>query len=255
MLIAVAYDVTARIASAFPFRILTVHPHAAFATIGAAAAAGLVRCLDGAALASAVSGAASMTFAGPFGHAPEGALVRNAWTSAGAWIGLRSADWAELGIGGIAETPYDVFVGVFGTDCRPEALTDGLGTRWAIANGYHKMFACCQYTHSAIEASLQLREKFADRRADLEQIVVETHPLAMQLTTVEPETTLAAKFSIPHAAAAIACAWQCRAGVVRRDNAAGRRDRKTAPHRRDAPAPFGRRLAERPAGPGDMAVS
>ena len=202
--IAVAYDVTARIASAFPFKILTVHPHAAFATIGAAAAAGLVRCLDGAALASAVSGAASMTFAGPFGHAPEGALVRNAWTSAGAWIGLRSADWAELGIGGIAETPYDVFVGVFGTDCRQEMLTDGLGTRWAIANGYHKMFACCQYTHSAIEASLQLRGKFADRRADLEQIVVETHPLAMQLTTVEPETTLAAKFSIPHAAAVIA---------------------------------------------------
>lgn len=37
-----------------------------------------------------------MTFAGSFGHAPEGALVRNAWTSAGAWIGLRSADWAEL---------------------------------------------------------------------------------------------------------------------------------------------------------------
>ena len=87
---------------------------------------------------------------------------------------------------------------------RPEALTDGLGTRWAIANGYHKMFACCQYTHSAIEASLQLREKFAGRSAELEQIVVETHPLAMQLTTVEPETTLAAKFSIPHAAAAIA---------------------------------------------------
>ncbi len=203
-LVAVAYDVTARIASAFPFRILTVHPHAAFATIGAAVAAGLARGFDGAGLASAVSGAASMTFAGPFGHAPEGARVRNAWTSAGAWIGMRSADWAELGIGGLAETPYDVFVGVLGTDARPEALTDGLGTRWAIANGYHKMFACCQYTHSAIEASLQLRERFAGRSAELEQIVVETHPLAMQLTTVEPKTTLAAKFSIPHAAAAIA---------------------------------------------------
>lgn len=203
-LLAVAYELTARIAQAFPFRDLTVHPHAAFVTIGAAVAAGLARRFDGVKLASAVSGAASMTFAGPFGHAPEGALVRNAWTSAGAWIGLRCADWAELGIGGIAETPFDVFVTVLGADCRPEALADRLGARWAIADGYHKMFACCQYTHSAIEASLALRERFAGRRADLMRIVVETHPLAMKLTTVEPETTLAAKFSIPHAVAAVA---------------------------------------------------
>ena len=81
----------------------------------------------------------------------------------------------------------------------------GSATRWAIANGYHKMFACCQYAHSAIEASLQLRERLARpprrvwNRSSSKRIRV-----AMQLTTVEPETTLAAKFSIPHAAAAIA---------------------------------------------------
>lgn len=201
--LAVAYELTARIATAFPFRNLTVHPHAAFATIGGSAAAGLARRLDGARLASAVSAAASMTFAGPFGHAPEGALVRNAWTSAGAWIGLRTADWAEQGIAGIAETPYDVFVGVLGTDCRPESLTEGLGTRWAIANGYHKIFACCQYTHSAVEASFELRKRFGNRCSDIDRIVVETHPLALKLTTAEPATTLAAKFSIPHAVAAV----------------------------------------------------
>jgi 2-methylcitrate dehydratase PrpD len=201
--LAVAYELTARMATAFPFRNLTVHPHAAFATIGASAAAGLARGVNGATLANAVSAATSMTFAGPFGHAPEGALVRNAWTSAGAWIGLRTADWAEQGIAGIAETPFDVFVGVLGTDCRPEALTEGLGTQWAIANGYHKMFACCQYTHSAIEASLELRKRFADRRSEIDRIVVETHPLALKLTTTEPTTTLAAKFSIPHAVAAV----------------------------------------------------
>ena len=202
-LLAVAYELTARMAMAFPFHNLTVHPHAAFATIGASAAATLARGLDGAMLASAVSAATSMTFAGPFGHATEGALVRNAWTSAGAWIGLRTADWAEHGIAGIAQTPFDVFVGVLGTDCKPEALTKGLGTQWAIANGYHKMFACCQYTHSAIEASLELGKRFAGRQSDIERIVVETHPLALKLTTTEPTTTLAAKFSIPHAVAAV----------------------------------------------------
>ncbi|MGL4286818.1 MAG: MmgE/PrpD family protein [Phreatobacter sp.] len=205
--LAVAYEVTARLAQAFPFAAMTVHPHAAFATIGAAAGAALMRGADAKLLLDAVSGAASMTFAGPFGHATEGALVRNGWTSAGAWIGMRATDWAETGIAGLAETPYDVFVTVFGTGCVPEALTEGLGEAWAVAGGYHKIFACCQYAHSAIEATLDLQGRLAGAgrdAADLAEIVVETHPRGLNLTTVEPSTVLAAKFSMPHAAAAVA---------------------------------------------------
>jgi hypothetical protein len=36
----------------------------------------------------------------------EGALARNAWTATGAWAGYRAADWASLGIGGIALRVY-----------------------------------------------------------------------------------------------------------------------------------------------------
>jgi 2-methylcitrate dehydratase PrpD len=205
--LAVAYEITARIAQAFSFRTMTVHPHAAFATIGAAAGAALMRGSDERILLAAVAGAASMSFAGPYNHAIEGALVRNAWTAAGAWIGLRSADWAEAGIGGLAETPYDVFVGAFGTDCTSDELTNELGQRWAVTGGYHKIFACCQYAHSAIEATLDLHSRLdrAGRQSsDLAEIVVETHPRGLTLTTVEPPTVLAAKFSMPHALAASA---------------------------------------------------
>lgn len=200
-----AYELTARLALAFPFATMTVHPHAAFATIGAAAGSGVMRGLDGAQLADAVSAAASMTFAGPFGIAPDGALVRNAWTAAGAWIGLRAADWTAHGIAGLASTPYDVFVTVFGTGSRPEAMTDGLGERWAVEDGYHKIFACCQYAHSTLEATLELGERAASAgrsSADLTEITVETHPKGLNLVTVEPSTVLGAKFSMPHAAAA-----------------------------------------------------
>lgn len=203
--IARAYELTARLALAFPFATMTVHPHAAFATIGAAAGAGVIRGLDGAKLADAVSAAASMTFAGPFGIAPDGAMVRNAWTAAGAWIGMRAADWTAQGIAGLASTPYDVFVSVFGTGSAPEAMTDRLGERWAVEDGYHKIFACCQYAHSALEATLELGERAANAgrsSADLAEIVVETHPKGLNLVTVEPETVLGAKFSMPHAAAA-----------------------------------------------------
>jgi 2-methylcitrate dehydratase PrpD len=204
--LAIAYEITARFALAFPFKIMTVHPHAAFATVGAAAGASLARNQDARTLLDSVSGATSMAFAGPYRHATDGALVRNAWTSAGAWVGLRSADWAEIGIGGLAETPYDVFVGGFGTDVDPAALTRDLGTAWAVTNGYHKVFACCQYAHAAIEASLALYTRLEGKRSanDIAEIIVETHPRGMTLTTIEPPTTLAAKFSMPHAVAASA---------------------------------------------------
>src|SRR3990170_5581753 len=114
--LAVAYEVTTRFALAFPFPVFNVHPHAAFAAIGGAAAASLARKQDAKTLLSAVTGGASMSFAGPFDTAVEGALIRNAWTSAGAWIGLRAAGWAGAGLGGNDVTPYDVFVGAYKTN-------------------------------------------------------------------------------------------------------------------------------------------
>ncbi len=203
--LAIAYEVTTRFALAFPFPVFNVHPHAAFATIGAAAAASLVRGYDARTMQDAVTGAASMTFAGPFDTAVEGSLVRNGWTAAGAWIGMRAADWAEAGIGGGAATPYDVFVKCFGTGANVEALVEGLGSAWSVTNGYHKIFACCGYAHSAVEASLDLLERLQQRKVgEIAEIVIETGPGGCALTTVEPETVLAAKFSIPHAAAATA---------------------------------------------------
>jgi len=203
--LAIAYEVTTRFALAFPFPVFNVHPHAAFATIGAAAAASLVRRYDAKTMLDAVTGAASMSFAGPFDTAVEGSLVRNGWTSAGAWIGLRAADWAEAGIGGAAATPYDVFVGCFKTRAIPQALVEGLGTTWSVANGYHKIFACCGYAHSAVEATLELLGRLQQRKVDdIAEILVETSPSGQTLRNAEPPTVLAAKFSIPHAIAATA---------------------------------------------------
>ncbi len=203
--LAVAYEVTTRFALAYPFPGFYVHPHAAFATIGAAAAVSLVRGHDARLLQDTITGAASMTFAGPFDTAVEGSLVRNCWTAAGAWVGMRAADWAEAGIAGGIDTPYDVFATNFRTRVVAEALSEGLGSAWSVSNGYHKMFACCNYAHAAVEATLDLRSRLAQRKvSDIEEIVVEAGPGGMALTTVEPETVLAAKFSIPHAVAATA---------------------------------------------------
>jgi 2-methylcitrate dehydratase PrpD len=200
--LAIAYEVTTRFALAFPFPVFNVHPHAAFAAIGGAAAASLARRQDTKTMLAAVTGGASMSFAGPFDTAVEGALVRNAWTAAGAWLGLRAADWAEAGIGGNDVTPYDVFAGAYKTNSKPDALVAGLGDTWSVTNGYHKVFACCGYAHSAIEATLELLGRMQKKKEEIAEIVVEAAPGGQALRNPEPETVLAAKFSMPHAIAA-----------------------------------------------------
>ncbi len=201
--LAIAYEVTTRVALAYPFRTFYVHPHAVFATIGGAIAAALVRGYDAQTVQDAVTGAASMSFAGPFDTAVEGSLVRNGWTAAGAWVGMRAADWAQAGIAGGLDTPYDVFVGNFRSEFLPQALTKGLGSNWSVMHGYHKMFACCNYAHAAVEATLELRTRLGERKpTDIAEIVVEAGPGGLALTTVEPSTVLAAKFSMPHVVAA-----------------------------------------------------
>ena len=200
--LAVAYEVTTRFALAFPFPVFNVHPHAAFAGIGGAAAASLARRQDATTMLAAVTGGASMSFAGPFDTAVEGALIRNAWTAAGAWIGLRAADWAEAGIGGNDVTPYDVFVGAYKTNAKPDALVAGLGATWSVTNGYHKIFACCGYAHAAVEATLELLGRMQKKKEEIAEIVVEAAPGGQALRNAQPQTVLAAKFSMPHAIAA-----------------------------------------------------
>jgi 2-methylcitrate dehydratase PrpD len=196
------YEVATRFARAFPVKMPTLHPHASLAAIGAAAGVGALRGLDAALLNSALTSASTMVAPGPYGHAVEGALVRNVWPAAGAWCGMQAVEWAECGIGGTPHSPYDVFVITFGAGLAADQFSAGLGEEWALADGYHKVHACCQYSHSAVEAIMGLHDKLGERMQGVRGIAVETHPLGMTLDNREPATSLAAKFSMPHIAAA-----------------------------------------------------
>ncbi len=199
----VAYEVTARFARAWTFPPLTLHPHGIFNALGAATAVGLARRLDDATLLSAVAGACTLVAVGPYDHAVRGALIRNAWPATGAWCGFRAVDWATCGIGGIAGSPYDVYTRALSGDPKPEELTVDLGEDWAVASGYHKAYGCCQYAHSAIEAALSALAELpaAVGGKHVRRVTVETHKLGMSLANYAPETTLAAKFSLPHCVA------------------------------------------------------
>ena len=203
--LAIGYEVVTRFARGFRFPDRTLHPHAALPAIGAAAGVAAIRRLTAETFLDAIAGASTMVAPGPFDHAVKGALVRNVWAGVGAWTGLRSVDWAGFGIGGAASSPCDVFVGGLGAEARPEELAAALGRSWGIEDGFHKIYACCQYAHSAVESLEELLARRPDIEAasDIERIVVETHRRGLTLDNRRPATGLAAKFSMPHIVASV----------------------------------------------------
>lgn len=198
--IVVSYEITGRFARAWRFPPAALHPHGVFSPLGAAAAVAKLRALDTRHFLAAMTASATLSLASPFNHAIRGILVRNVWAGAGAWLGMHAVDWADAEIGGAPASPFDVYSTALSGAVRDDVIAESLGTAWAISSGYHKLYACCQYGHSAVEATLALRERLA-REGGLDattRIVVEASRLGMTLDNPTPATTLAGKFSMQH---------------------------------------------------------
>lgn len=198
-----AYEIGTRLARAWPGTLPRLHPHGVYNAVCAAAGLALLRGFSAAELERALTAAATMVSPGPYSHPIEGALVRNAWPAAGAWLGLFACDLARVGVGGLGSGFHDVFALGLGAPSCPGELTDGLGTDWTICAGYHKLHAACHHSHAAIEAVEALREAHPELAGGerVEHILVEGSAMAANFGNAEPSTTLAAKFSIPHAVA------------------------------------------------------
>lgn len=197
------YEIVTRIARCWHSPALVVHTHAQFCAIGAAVGVALARRLEADALFDVLAMASTFINVGPRTHALSGAFVRNAWPAAGACNGLMSVELQACGFNGNPDAPLDVFSSILNSPTQPACLSDGLGDHWAVLDGYTKPYSCCQHTHSAVEAALSLhRELPADPENQIETVTVETHELATRLLNRAPQTTLAARFSLPHVVAA-----------------------------------------------------
>lgn len=198
----IGYETVARVARAFTFPNLVLHPHGSLAAVGAAAAVSALRRVPEDVAVGAISSAATMVLPGPYTHPIQGSLVRNVWPGVAAQTGLRAVDWSAIGIRGLPSALHDVYSDAFGAKADATQLNGGLGEAWAISDGYHKVFACCQYGHATIEATKKLLERAPVERVSA--IHLETHEKARIMDNPDPDTTIAAKFSIQHIAATAA---------------------------------------------------
>jgi|DEB0MinimDraft_12_1074336.scaffolds.fasta_scaffold02638_6 2-methylcitrate dehydratase PrpD len=203
--VVVGYEVSTAHARLYrPTASLVLHPHAVFSSLGAASAVASLRKCESTSFQQVIQVAATMTLAGPYQHALDGHEVRNAWAGAGAMLGFVAADLASAGILGSTDSAYESLHGGLGYQVSEDELLYGI-QGWAIEHGYHKAYPCCQYAHSSVEATLSIvdRDLIGQRPEDIEEILVEVHPLGFALANRSPQTSLGGKFSVPHAVATV----------------------------------------------------
>lgn len=199
-----AYETTARFAQSWRISPPRLHPHALYGAVGTVAALGFLQRWPAAKLREGLTMASTLGLTGPFNQAAEGALVRNAWAAAGVSNGLLCAEWLNAGIGALPRTPNDVYVGLLGAEEQLGAFaTQPDVPHWAVEASYHKMYACCQYLHSSIEAILTILQRMPQLVGgdSILSVEVQVHPMALPLSNYHPKTSLAGRFSLPHAAA------------------------------------------------------
>lgn len=173
-------------------------------TLGALIGVGRLRGLSPAEL-ERVLGTAVLGPLTPFAAFSSGAPVKDLYGGWPAALGILGNDLAVEGITGPAGVLEDT-MGWFATvGATEEAAIPSeqlaLGRAWRIRETYVKVHAACSFSHSPIDAALDLFNP--DKRGDdIAEVVVATHVFADRLAEPRPTSSQGARFSIPWVVAA-----------------------------------------------------
>jgi len=175
------------------------HTTATAGTLAAAAAVGRLLRLDAAQMLHAF-GSAGTQSGGLWEFLRDAADSKQLHCAHAASAGLMSAYLAKDGFTGarrVLEGAQGLAAGM-STDADPARLTDGLGTRWALAETSFKFHASCRHTHPAADALLQVMRANGLTAADVEQVTAHVHQGAIDVLgrVVVPATVHQAKFSM-----------------------------------------------------------
>src|SRR5688500_363022 len=146
----------------------------------------------------------------------DAADAKQLHTSKAAADGLMAAYIARDGFTGarqILEGAQGMAAGM-STDADPRWLTDGLGTRWALAETSFKFHASCRHTHPAADALLALMSEQGLKAGDVAQVTAHVHQGALDVLgpVTDPQTLHQSKFSMGFVLALIAL--EGRAGLA-----------------------------------------
>ncbi|SCK60546.1 2-methylcitrate dehydratase PrpD [Variovorax sp. HW608] len=177
----------------------TFHTTATAGTLAAAAAVGRLLDLTPAQMLHAF-GSAGTQSAGLWEFLRDAADSKQLHCAHASAAGLMSAYLAQDGFTGAArvlEGAQGLGVGM-STDADPARLTDGLGTRWTLAETSFKFHASCRHTHPAADALLEVMQQNELKAGDIARVVTHVHQGAIDVLgrVAMPSTVHQAKFSM-----------------------------------------------------------
>jgi len=168
-------------------------------TLAAAAAVGHLLALSPEQMLHAF-GSAGTQSAGLWEFLRDAADSKQLHTAHAAGAGLTAAYLAQRGFTGaqrILEGPQGLAAGM-SSDADPRKLTDGLGTRWAMAETSFKFHASCRHTHPAADALQQVMQAYGLQAHDVRRVTALVHQGALDVLgpVTVPQTVHQSKFSM-----------------------------------------------------------
>lgn len=145
-------------------------------------------------------GSAGTQAAGLWEFLRDAADSKQLHTARAAANGIAAAYLAREGFTGarhILEGPQGMAAGM-SRDADPTRLTDGLGTRWALAETSFKFHASCRHTHPAADALQQVLRDTPLTEDAIDRVVAHVHQGAIDVLgpVVDPRTVHQSKFSM-----------------------------------------------------------
>ena len=196
------YEVAVRLGAGLTARPLA-HQNGQAPLLGAVAAGARLRRLTGEQMSLALRIGAILVLTPAYTNAVAGATALNV---AGGMSGFAGTLAPELALAGVAAQPNaieEAFGHLVGDGFRPEALTEELGQRWEIARNYFRLRACCNPIYAALDALEDILTDLRPHPASIERIEVATYRFAANMRESDPVNHFAARYSLPHAAAAL----------------------------------------------------
>jgi 2-methylcitrate dehydratase PrpD len=196
------YDTAVRIGSGVTPRALA-HQNGQAPLLGAVAAGARLRGLNAADTGRALRLAATLLLTPSYTNAVAGATVLNVAGGMSGFIGALAPELALAGFEAQDNAIAEAFSSLVGDGFQPAGIADALGQRWEISRNYFRLRACCNPIYAALDALEAILDDLKPAADAIDRIEAATYQFASAMQNPAPRNTFAARYSFPHAAAAL----------------------------------------------------
>lgn len=198
----VGYEVAARLASGLVARSIA-HQNGQAPLLGAVAAGARLRGLNATETSRALRIGATLVLTPSYTNAVAGATALNVAGGMSGFAGVLAPELALAGFVAQSEAIEEAFQSLIGDGYKPAPVLEELGQRWEISRNYFRLRACCNPMYAALDALEEVLAELRPTSEDIERIDVATYKFASVMCSPDPPNYFAAKYSFPHAAAAM----------------------------------------------------